>query len=145
MPKVRLRPQEDWALIIPKDAQLPLPSEVRWVANIPGVHLKLSEVYQAVPGDHLIIATKKSKRAYWGFIYAMYAIHPVEDRLVRVPYGALHKTIIKHAEGTKDIMSGAGPLAAIVREIHAIRRGVIRLGFEPRPNYPTRYQRPWVI
>lgn len=145
MPKVKLRPQEDWALIIPKDVQLPLPSEVKWVTNISGIYLKLGEDYQAVPGDYLVTATKKNKHAYWGFNYSMYAIHPREDKLVLVPYGALHKTIIKHAEGTKDIMPGAGPLAAIIREIHAIRRGIIKLGFEPRANYPTRYQRPWVI
>lgn len=145
MAKVVLRPQEDWALIIPRDIKLPLPSEVQWAANIPGVYLKLSEAYQASPGDHLVTATKKSKRANWGFIYSLYAIHPVEDKLVRVNYGILHKVIIKKTGEHKDLLPGAGPLAAIVREIHAIRRGVIRLGFEPSPNYPTRYQRPWVI
>lgn len=145
MPKVVLRPQEDWALIIPRSAQLPLPSEVRWGGNIPGIRLRVGETYQVIPGDYLVTATKKNKRQYWGFNYIMYAVHPEEDKLVRVPYGILHKTVIKHAEGTKDIMPGAGPLAAIIREVHAIRRGIIRLGFESRPSYLTRYQRPWVI
>ena len=145
MPKIRLSPQDDWALIVPHDMSLPLPSEVRWVANIPGVPLKLSEIYQASPGDHLITAKKKNKNANWGFVYSLYAIHPVEDKLVRIPYGILHKTIIKKADGTKDLIPGAGALAAIVREIHAIRRGIIKLGLEPRSIYPTRYQRSWVI
>lgn len=145
MAKVRLQPSDAWAIIVPHDIELPLPSEVRWSAQIPGFYLKLGEVYRASPGDHLITAKKKNKHANWGLIYFLYAIHPVEDKLVRVPYGSLHKTTIKKAEGAKDIIPGFGSLAAIVRDIHAIRRGIIKLGFEPRPIYPTRYQRPWVI
>jgi hypothetical protein len=148
MANVTLRPSEDWAFIIPKGTELPLPSKVEWptsITNIQGMKLERGRTYQLVNGDYFITATNKNKRANWNYVYSLYAIHPVEDKLVRVPYGALHKTIIKHAEGTKDIMPGSGPLAAIVREIHAIRRDILKLGFEPRPMYPTRYQRPWVI
>jgi hypothetical protein len=145
MANVTLRPSEDMALIVPLGTELPLPSEVKWVTDIQVVKLEQGKTYHLVNGDYFITATKKNKHTTWGLVYSLYAIHPIDDKLVRVPYGALHKTIIKHAEGTKDIMSGSGSLAAIVREIHAIRRGVIKLGFEPRPVYPTRYQRPWVI
>ena len=145
MAQVSRRPIEEWSLIVHGGSQLPLPSEVKWNTDIPGTLMLLGQSYEIVTGDHLITATMKNKYQNWSYVYSLYAVHPGDDKLVRVPYGALHRTIIKHAEGTKDIMPGTGTLAAIVREIHAIRRGVLNLGFEPKPVPLTRYQRPWVI
>lgn len=141
---VSLKPNEEWAIIIHKGSKLPLPSEIKWHTDIPGIRLVPNVVYTISPDDHLVTAIQKNKHQNWGFYHILYAVNPKEDKLIKVPCGVGHKAIIKNSKGNQDILPGSGPLAAVIRAIHAIRRGVLDLGFV-KPNYPTRYQRPWVI
>lgn len=145
MVQVSLRPNEEWVLIIHEGSQLPLPSEVKWHTDIPGTLLEPNKKYQLAPGDYLVSTVKKNKHQNWGFLHLLYAVSVQDDKLVKIPYGMRHKAIIKHSGRNQDLIPGAGNLAAIVRGIHAVRRGVIDLGLGPKPIYPTRYQRPWVI
>jgi hypothetical protein len=105
-----------WAKVVRIKNTLPLPSEIRGAYSIPGYFLKDGDYALLVQGDYLITAKEVNPRKNWGAAYSLYRVDPNESP---------HKKLIKEKGGHKDLLPGAGPAAAIVREIHALERGVL--------------------
>jgi hypothetical protein len=137
--------QHEWAILITSSTGLPLPGVVKIPKDIPGTHLTMFQTYELNPGDYLITAKRKNSRQYWGFEYTLRTLPYSKNKCIKVYFGIQHKNIIKATGQHRDLLPGSGSLAAIVREIHAIRRGIIQLDLGEAPIYPTRFEREEVI
>jgi hypothetical protein len=135
--------QYRWAKVVRSKNPLPLPSEIRGPHSIPGYFLKEGDITLLIHGDYLITATEVNPKRNWGARYNLYRVDVNEDKpFVNIPFGSPHKKLIKERGGHQDLLPGAGPAAAIVREIHALERGVLTV--DESKMTPTRKSMKWV-
>jgi hypothetical protein len=132
-----------WAKVVRIKNTLPLPSEIRGAHSIPGYFLKEGDYTLLVQGDYLITAKEVNPKKNWGAAYSLYRVDLNETQpFVNIPFGSPHKTLIKEKGGHQDLLPGAGPAAAIVREIHALERGVLTVDESKRT--PRKKSLKWI-
>ena len=126
---VKIGPQDKrcgyWAKVVRAErvGSLPLPYRVETGYQIPGAFLKHGEE-ELFPGDVMIQGEANHHRHFRGWSYwVSWCDENGEYHSLLNPAGAGIKAAIKEA-GHKDLLAGAGYLAACVRVAHALNRRV---------------------
>jgi hypothetical protein len=107
-------------LVIATD--LPLPGDVRGIRSISGTYLP----EMPISGDEGLYIISCSQGAYAMYpTYSLFRCTPIFCE--ELDWGANHKKLIKNSGLGGDLIPGAGPISAMVREIHALERGILTL------------------
>lgn len=101
--------------------ELPLPGAVRWIGDVPGEYVT-EFPYGRTEGGLWLIQREEGKH------YPEFYLWKVGAGLnERVGYGGQHKALIRASGRGDDLLPGGGVIAEMVREIHAIERGILTL------------------
>lgn len=119
-----------WAKVVRAGTELPLPEHVDGASDVPGPYVRRGDDVELFEGDWLLEGEEVSHRKQRGWTYHLRALgrHADTDELgvYSWTFGVDSKPAIR-AAGAKDLLGGSGDVAAMVREIHARRRGIKRM------------------
>ena len=109
-----------WAKIVRVDCALPLPCNVSGANDVPGNYLPKGGSEEVFPGDFVLTGEENHHRKQRGWTYELHCYEAGE--LVSVPFGTAGeaKPWLRQ-QGRKDLLTGAGQIAAMIREIHVAR------------------------
>lgn len=125
-----------WAKVIRADQAIPLPEQVSGANDVPGAYIREGDDIELFPGDWLLTGEEVSHNKKRGWCYHLLALGRGEKsdvlNVYAYKFGVDSKPLIR-AAGAKDILTGSGDVAAMIREIHARRRGI-----KPMPRIESR-------
>lgn len=115
---------QGWIKVV-RASVLPLPSSVKRIRDVPGEYLDALPK-KLEPDDYVLTATEKTLGSRTVPVYTLLRFNPgIIGCFERIPFGSIHKKLIKSSPGNEDLVPGAGPISAMIREIHAIQRGIL--------------------
>lgn len=110
-----------WAKILEAETAIPLPVDVRGASDIPTGFLPKGDV-ELFEGDAVIEGEEVDCRKQRGWIYTLTVCRG--GKLIKLDLTAKAKAVLRGAQADKDILRGAGQVAAAIRSLHAHRMGL---------------------
>lgn len=122
---IKIRPIDSrcrhWAKIIRNGTALPMPCDVEGASNVPGPFAKNGDE-ELFDGDFLIEGEEMHHRKARGWVYRLTFMH--QGKRAVVQYFAERKAAMKASGLPKELLTGSGDLAGLVRIMHALRLGI---------------------
>ena len=116
-----------WAKVVRADDALPLPAYVDGAGDIPGKYLRQGDEVELFPRDWLLEGEEVSHRRARGWTYTLRCLavraRDNEVGVCVIEFKGDTKDRIR-AAGRKDLLMGAGDIAAMVRHILMRREGI---------------------
>ena len=112
-----------WAKLVRNGTALPLPSDVHGAADLPAVYSRLGDE-ELFPGDFLFTGEAMHHAKDRGWTYCVQYVG-ADDKLVAYwNPGTEEKAAMKANGLPRELLAGAGEVAAICRLAHAVKLGV---------------------
>lgn len=116
-----------WAKVIRATDALPLPACIAGASAVPGPYIRKGDDVELFEGDWILEGEENHHRKQRGWTYTLrsLAIRKGDGELAACTFdfGVESRAAIR-AAGAKDLLGGSGDVAAMIREIHARRRGI---------------------
>ncbi len=118
-----------WCKVIPAGANIPMPAAVSGAGDVPGEYLRKGDEIEVFAGDWVLEGEEISHRKARGWTYSLRRVVPVgtkltddslttEPTVVTVYFGSNTKDALRELGNQKELLRGAGDVAALIREIH---------------------------
>lgn len=125
-----------WAKVIRAGQPIPLPEEVTGANDVPGPYIRKGDDVEIFEGDFLLEGEENHHTKKRGWTYDLRYLTISTEGKLRVLGSSWTNSDVKQScrlAGRKDLLGGSGDVAAMIREIHARRDGLV--------SHPTLAQR----